>query len=231
MTDAVALNASCPRNVFVARQKSSWVNVGVLLDILRLLFAALGDVVRTHSVVLHMDACRTHLHPSIAKACTAAGVFLMYIPASTTGWLQPLDVSVFAPYKLWVAREIERRRLATAAGTLSRAEVLEVYCRGIPAVMEARCWSSSFAVTGLSGQDRLSGQLMRRLQLAAPEHISSTVPSLADLQCIYPRGANVPVEELFELVLKRQALHPNPHAAIRLPRRARLPPRLASEAV
>jgi hypothetical protein len=223
LSDVAALNEGCPRNVFFTRRKSSWVNAQVLLEIIGLLVACLGDVLRTHTVVLYMDACRTHLHASVARACAEAGVYVVYIPASTTAWLQPLDVCVFSRYKLWVVRELERQRLATATGSLTRAEVIGVYSRGIPAVMESQCWSRAFAVTGLSGQEGLSSELQKRLQWVSSEPVPPTLPSLADLRSIYPRGAHVPLEEIFALAVRREMPRSGPGAMLRLGRRARLP--------
>jgi hypothetical protein len=221
--DMQNLNSACARNVFFIRRNSSWVNVAMLLEILELLRRSLGQLTRTHSIVLHMDACRTHLHPSIVKACTRAGIYLMYIPASTTGWLQPLDVCVFSRYKDWVARELEQRRLATATGSLSRADVLDVYARGIPAVMHAHGWARAFELTGLKGQGNLSEELKKRLQWSAEDQVPSSLPSLTDLQNIYPAGAQVPIQELFELAVQREMDAGLPRITLRLPSRARLP--------
>ena len=213
------MNAVCPRNVFVIRRRSSWVNSAMMCEIIELIVACLGGVLESHSVVLSMDTYRAHLHSSVLSACAEAGVFVMFIPASTTGWLQPLDVCVFAKYKLWVVRELERRRLAAASGKLSRVEVLDVYCRGIPAIMHAQSWARAFELTGLSGQTCLSGELQKRLRWDASVEVPSTLPSLAALQSVYPRRSHIPLEELFALPLRREAAA----RALRLPRRARLP--------
>jgi hypothetical protein len=227
--DVAATNEACPRNVFCIRRKSSWVNTPLLLEILRLLVDCLGEVLRTHTVVLYMDACRTHLHRSVASVCAEVGIFVVFIPASTTAWLQPLDVCVFGRYKLWVARELERRRLATATGRLSRAEVMNVYTRGIPAIMESQSWVRAFQVTGLSGQEHLSMELMKRLQWDAAEGVPSNLPSLSDLRSIYPRGSTIPLEEIFALALQREELSLDRGRVLRLPQRARLPSRPPGE--
>jgi hypothetical protein len=230
--DAADLNSTCPRNVFVARRRSSWVNAPMLCEIVGLLAASLGNVIRSRAVVLCMDTYKAHLHNSVLAACARAGIFIMYIPASTTGWLQPLDVCVFNRYKMWVVRELERLRLATPTGTLPRAVVLDAYCRGICSVLEAQSWSRAFAVTGLSGQGDLSAELKRRLQWDIAERVPSTLPSLSDLQSIYPRNSHIPLAELFALSLQHEARRlVDPARMLRLPRRARLPGPVAAGSV
>lgn len=162
--DVAQLNSACPSNVFFVRRKSSWVNVAVLLEILELFSALLQHTLRTHRVILHMDASRVHLHASVARARSRAGLFLMYIPASTTAWLQPLDVSVFSQYKAWVRAELERKRLVAPAGVLSRSDIMSAYSDGIRAILEAKGWANAFEVTGLRGQSNLSTDLMSRLR-------------------------------------------------------------------
>jgi hypothetical protein len=220
--DVRQLNGTCSRNVFFIRRKSSWVNAKLLVEIVHLLAQCLRGVLATHRVVLHMDAFRAHLHTSVLRACARAGLFLMFIPASMTGWLQPLDVCVFSSYKRWVGSEVEKKRLASPAGSISRAEVMDAYSRGIGAVMEAQSWQHAFEATGLRGQDRLSSELVLRLQWAVPHVVPSTFPSLGDLQAVYPAGSHIPVEELFELLVRCER-----PAQLVLPRRARLPPAVA----
>ena len=227
--DVAELSSTCPGNAFVARRRSSWVNAPVFCEIIGLLAASLGQVIRSFTVVLCMDTCKAHLHTSVLAACADAGIFIMYVPALTTGWLQPLDVCVFSRYKLWVVRELERLRLATPTGSLPRAAVLGAYCRGIRSVLEAQSWARAFAVTGLSGQGNLSAELRKRLQWDAAEQVPSTLPPLSDLQSVYPRNFHIPVEELFALPLRREARRLlDPSRMLRLPRRARLPSPLAA---
>ena len=217
--DVAHLNGTCSRNVFFARRKSSWVNAGLLVEIVKLLAKCLGTVVQTHRVVLFVDALRAHLHSSVLKACAAAGLFVVVIPACTTAWLQPLDVCVFGRYKRWVRHELERKRLAAAGGKLDRVDVMDVYCRGLGVVVEANAWQHAFAVTGLKGQLDVSQELRLRLKWEVPPVIPAALPSLSDLQAIFPKGATIPLDDLFELFLRLERPVP-----LRLRLRARLPP-------
>jgi hypothetical protein len=216
-SDVVELNAKAPRNVFFVRRQSSWVNEQALVEIICLLTTCLKEVMKTRRVILYMDTYKAHLGVRVIKECTKAGVFLAYIPAGTTALLQPLDACVFSLYKRWVRHELEQKRLGAPSAALSRLDILDAYCRGIPAVLEARAWQGAFVSTGLRGQDGLSQDLTLRLQ-GAWRPIPRSLPSLEDLQAVYPRGMHIPVAELFEL-----ALRVSQPAQLVLPLRARLP--------
>ena len=97
---------------------------------------------------------------------------------------------------------------------------MHVYSKGIGVVMEAKSWVRAFELTGLRGQEGLSRDLIWRLQWDASQTVPSSLPSLSDLQAVWPRGSHIPLEELFELVLRRS----RPLQLV-LPQRARLPPR------
>ena len=120
-------------------------------------------------------------------------------------------------YKGWVLSELERRRLAAPSGMMSRGEIVAVYCEGLRAVVDSKPWADAFEATGLRGQRRLSSHLKSRLGWEVPPVVPSTLPSLSDFQAIFPRGAQIQFDELFELALSCSQL-----VRLVLPRRARL---------
>lgn len=211
----------CKDNVLVVRRKSSWVTAEFMVQLLQLLARCLKSQLQTHHVVLHMDTCPAHLHPSVLKACSDAGMYLQVIPASATAWLQPLDVSVFAKFKNWVTRELERQRLSSTSGMLTRPEVLDVYRRGVDEVIRAQCWARAFELCGLRGQERISSRLLARLELDEPLAIGCDLPSLADLQVVFPTGKDIPIELCFQTALTKTAARPA--SVLRLALSARLP--------
>ena len=89
----------------------------------------LQEELKSRHVVLHLDVLSAHFHVSVLKACSAAGFHVHYIPACATSMLQSLDTSVFSKFKRRVSDEIERCRLASADGQLSRAQTGRVASR------------------------------------------------------------------------------------------------------
>jgi hypothetical protein len=226
MDDVASLNATCPRNVFVIQRKSAWVNTPVLLEIIGLLSEVLRRVIQTRAVILSLDTFRTHLCRPVVKAFADAGIFVLYVPALTTGWLQPLDVAVFSEYKRKVREEVERRRLAAPAGSggLSKPQVVDAYCQCIASVFESKSWARAFELTGLRGQDGLAAELKERMRWAETDFVAPTLPSLSELRAVYPRRAIVPVADIFRLVVQRDGLRGAGRVRLRVPLRARLPP-------
>lgn len=138
--DAAEAARRCSDHVLMVRRKSAWVNAEFAVQLVNLLAKCLKDKLRTFHVVLYMDTCPCHMHKSVLKACSEAGIYPVFVPASTTGWLQPLDVAVFAKFKGWVTREIERERLSSTSGQLSRPTILDIYRRAVDAVVRSQGW-------------------------------------------------------------------------------------------
>lgn len=219
--DVAELADRCEGNVQIIRRKSAWVNAGFTATVVDTLADCLKEELRKRQVVLHMDTCPAHTHVDVLKACSRAGIFVHFVPASSTAWLQPLDVAIFSKFKGWVVREVERQRLASATGSLTRPQVLDIYRRGVVDVIQAQGWARAFEVTGLRGQDKLSSGLLSRLNASSPPMVSSELPSFADLQVIFPAGMDIPIEELFATALARTAVRGG--SVLRLPQSARLP--------
>lgn len=219
LRDLTFLRGMASSRVHILRRASSWLNTSLLVDIIALLARCLEEELQTHHIILSMDAHKVHLGPAVARACARAGFHLMYIPASMTGWLQPLDLVVFRKFKAWVCHEVERQKLASADGRLANYEVVATYIRGAEAVVAGQCWRRAFELAGLGGQSNVSQRLKRRLQWEEVPTIPNTLPELCDLQAVYPRRYNIPIDEIFDLVLA-----PSRPPPLVLPAAARLPP-------
>lgn len=214
------LNATSEENTFFIRRKSGWVNNVVLVQILELLAASLGSVLETHRVVLSMDTYKAHLHLDVVRACSRLGLFLYFIPASLTKFLQPLDLLVFKKYKDWISTEIEKVRVVAPAGKLTKEQVFSVCAAGVRAVMEGEPWGRAFEIAGLDGQTGASAELLKRLGCIGPVSVAATLPSAVDLLAVYPRRSKIPIDELFALALRTAPVAARP--LLVLPKRARL---------
>jgi len=216
------LAARCGGGVRFLRRKSSWVNADLMVELIKILSRSLGELVRTRHVILHMDTHSAHTRAKVLRACGRAQLLTHFIPASATGWLQPLDVTVFAQYKRWTVGEAERQRLAATSGALSGFDMLDIYRRGVEAVIQGRSWAKAFEHAGLRGQSGLSAQLLSRLEAASAPVVGSEFPTLAELQACFPKGMDIPIDELFAAALLRPA-HLQP-PRLKLARSAKLPP-------
>ncbi len=217
--DAELLAGKCQGNVLIVRRHSSWVNASFMAEVVDAFALCMRDELKKYEVVLHMDTLPSHMHVGVLRRCSEAGIHPHFVPAKTTGWLQPLDVAVFSVLKGWVVREVERHRLESTSGLLTRAQVLDIYRLGVDAVIRSRNWAHAFELTGLAGQSQLSKRLMDQLNYAAPPTISSELPKYSDFELVFPCHKDVPVDELFRAALAKEKRE----GILRLPKSARLP--------
>jgi hypothetical protein len=91
-------------NIFILRRQSSWANADTLADVVRLLAKVLKPLAQHRHVALTLDACPVHFSERVARACARASIFLQFVPAHMTAWLQPLDAYVFLPLKRFLQR-------------------------------------------------------------------------------------------------------------------------------
>ena len=193
------LGGRCLGNVRVLRRKSSCVSAVLTVEPVQMLASCLQDHLKTPQGVFYMDTCPAHLHPTFFKACSDAGMHLQVIPASATAWLQPLDVSVFGKFKSWVVREVERQRLGSSSGMLSRAEMLEVYRMAVDEVIRGQGWARAFELCGLKGQGQVSTRLLTRLSAGVPPAMGPDIPALEDHQNVFPQDMLSPIAATFRL--------------------------------
>ena len=216
--DVAEFRSRCRDRVLISRRKSSWVNAATMVEVVKVLATCLEGL-HGHHVVLHMDVCPSRTHASVLQACSDANFFVHFIPAGTTSALQPLDVAVFSRFKLWVSREVERRRLELPSGLMTRADTLDIWRRGVDQVIRSQGWRQAFEQCGLVGQGNLSASFAVRLDFGSWPPIGNGMPSLADLQVVFPANRCIQLELLFQSALTKEKRA----SVIRLPRRARLP--------
>ena len=209
------LQAACPANVFLVRQRSAWSNVETCMRVLRLLAAALRrhEAAAVHpplkrlQPVLLMDACRLHIHSSVARSCAALGIWLVVVPARLTWLLQPLDTRAFQIYKEHFRAAYQRARLETADGQLAVADFLAAFFDTIRRVLQGRRWASAFEGDGFGPrQAKVSAYILRELQYDEPPAVPSEAPTSEMLQLWFPRRSAVPEAILMQPYRRQLAL-------------------------
>jgi hypothetical protein len=123
------------------------------------------------------------------------------IPAKITYCLQPLDVYVFALLKAAQRQNSQTRCIASATGEVSLELSLLSLSDAIAAVMNGRSWGHAFEHLGLGGiQTRLSGGLLKQLQLNSVPIVDSLFPTLEELVACFPKRLFIPIDEVFGCV-------------------------------
>ena len=153
--------------------------------------------------ILLLDACRLHLHRSLAQVCSQEGIWLVVIPAKLTWLLQPCDTHAFLEYKAYLKAEHQRMQIATGAGELSTSDFLHAMCQTIRFVLQGRRWAPAFCKNGFGAppcQGDVSGYILRQLELDAAPAVCAARPSEAVLRLCYPRRATIPQAALLNPV-------------------------------
>ena len=192
-----ALQRACPRNVTLLRQTSAWSNGCVTARIVRALAAAVRAAEGAHGtfqIILLLDAAKIHYVPTVLRACRAAGVWPVLVPAKMTYLLQPLDTHAFASYKAYLKRAYQVARMTSVSGSgdLQLSEFMQCVYDTIRQVLQGRGWTAAFEGDGFGARQlRLSPRVRHRLQLDAAVDVTAARPSDGQLRACFPRRARL----------------------------------------
>lgn len=195
--DYLSLIPRLPNNILLWREKSAWTNVGILERILKCLRMSLAPVAHKYQVILSMDCARQHVPPRVAQAATRQGFFLMYVPASLTWLLQPLDTHVFRRYKRLLASALQDARTKSERGDLTTQEWIHCICAATRKGLQGKSWSSAFADNGMCEAQTLVSAYIRSMIGGPVDDISAERPSLEQLSALFPRGMKIHGPSLF----------------------------------
>lgn len=190
------------------RRKSSWIDTSTFVAILKILHRCLKPIADNIHVILLVDCCPVH---ASARTCATAARFgfrLVMIPANMTSLLQPLDVYCFAGLKQKHRDAVDRAAMRGQDGGIEIAQHFKLLFDCVAAYVNGTTWTNAFRRCGFGDDAVLLGsRLRRKLQwpFTTPA-ISTTLPSLSDLQAVWLRGKTIPIDALFYLA-KHQVAH------------------------
>ena len=187
-----ALASHKPANFHIWREDSAWNNSKMMCRVLTLLVKCLAAFAETHQIVLVLDVARCHFKASVLGYATRLGVKLVFIPASLTFLLQPLDVFFFWRLKSRLRRKWLELTVASASGTISNQVWLQAVMEVTSSLLCILKWKHAFESVGLLGEGLLSARVLQHLGWQdLPGGITSDLPSMEQLQCVFPRRTKV----------------------------------------
>ena len=217
--DMAALQAACPPNVHLVRQKSAWNNKQLMMRIMTMLAVALRPHLPLLQPILLLDACRVHIPPEVIYRCMALRIWPVVVPARLTWLLQPCDTHAFLKFKVFLKKAYQSARVRAASRELSIAEFLACMYSAILQVLQGNVWGSAFDADGFGQrQQQLSSYVQRQLQITEPLSLPDSLPSEEMLRHCFPRGAKVPHVALLRPLqpAPKPAALPKPPVGIRL---------------
>ena len=186
------LEARAPPNVTLVRQKSAWVNTGLLVRIVRRVGLVLRPYASSCQAVLVMDACCVHFAEPVLKACRIWGLWPVFVPARLTWLLQPCDTHAFGKYKSKLKVAYQASRVETPGGDLAIGQFLGCMYSTIREVFQGVRWSVAFDSDGLGrGQSEVSMCIREKLALLVPIAVPNMLPTEEQLRVCFPRRATV----------------------------------------
>lgn len=124
----------------VLRQQSAWTSAANTAQILKEIAEVLKSFPSKQGVVL-LDCAPAHLPRQVMAMARKCKLQLIYIPAQTTDYLQPLDLQGFSPFKQYLKRKHQELRSYSEHGLVPPLAWLWQCCMQAP----HEFWGSAMA--------------------------------------------------------------------------------------
>ena len=192
-------------NIVVQRRKSAWIKSGDLAVVLREVGRALRPFRDTHAFVLALDVCPTHWTTCVARAAAESNLGIVFVPPSTTAFLQPLDVHVYNHLKRAARHGLEDLYIRDTVGHVANRDIIRMWAHAVCDVLNSRCWRFAFASCGFGHNQANIGERCRyRCGLAEPPHVGCDLPTLSMLQLCTSMRVQLPLGWWSHLPLRAQ---------------------------
>ena len=173
---------------------SGWTNTDSLCKILTSIRRPFSTNFPERPIVLYLDSAAQHASKRVLAHANRLRVQLVFVPASLTWLLQPLDTHVFSLFKRRMVSVQQQIRSDAADGRLPAVSWLRILDQAIRDVIQSRDWQRAFSGNGLLGC-----------------HAGLRPCVLEGLGCFLPLAPRPPTEEEMCSVVGRRRI------AIRMP--------------
>ena len=160
--DMKAVERLVPSNVYLVRQKSSWLDKSLFSLALTWLAKATAALNASHQVVLILDCASVHLTPDIWIKSRSLGIDLVFIPRKLTWLLQPCDTHLFRRYKHWLSMYIKDSMAEAGMKKASLLCVVKGMLASVRGVLQTHKWSRAFSENGFGDQQKLVSHRVKK---------------------------------------------------------------------
>ena len=203
LCDLRILEPEIPPNVYVVRQKSSWINDALFQQTLRWLHSALQPWRCSHEMVLVLDCASAHLTPAVLLTARSLSIHLVFVPRKMAWLLQPCDTHVFRRYKAWMHRELRADMIRLGCSHPTLLQMIRLIVRTDQEVIQRHTWARAFDDDGWCAESKSCSARVRRALGDVPNTPAhpGRLPSLQDLQSILPRQRSRVAAELMYAII------------------------------
>ena len=186
-TVAKGFAALPPTRLRLLRRKSSWVTTDCMIRILADVREALQPWLPMVKPILVLDTASPHLPKRLMSFAKRKGFQLLFVPASSTGLLQPLDTSAFSAFKHWIKRKNQQLRRTAQGGEPQQLEFLWQLGQAPREFFASRQWAHAFESVGC-GRDvtKLHSALRNFMQNPVSLPLPAK-PTPAEMALIWPK--------------------------------------------
>lgn len=195
---AAALRTHLDANTVLWTCTKAWVTSALMCKIVALLHERLRPYQHECHFILSSDGYRAHLTRPVWRAFNRARIMYFLIPAKMTWALQPCDTHVFAPLKDCLRHECQMLTLSSPDGRLTMTLLIRALAQSIAKILRGVSWRGAFWDLGLTGvQATLSDRCLEKLGMRNRPRIGGGLPSLEQLQSVFPARAVLPIDDIF----------------------------------
>ena len=197
------MRRTLPPNVFLWSQRRAWTTGELMVAVVKTLRQCLESDLVDRQVILSSDVFRAHTTKAVWRALARLNFFYFLIPARMTWVMQPCDTHVFAQFKRHLQEAAQTAAVRDQKGYVPLATLFDIVGDTVQVVLRGKRWAHAFHDLGLAGnQEGLSASVLQKLGLAAAPQVGASLPTLAQLQEIWPTNAVIPIDLAFGTVTK-----------------------------
>ena len=197
--DAPSIVARLPRNIYVVRRRSAWMDLPMMIQVIRLLGEIVQPMLHAITPVLIMDACKMQFAEPVVRACCRSCISLIIVPARMTWLLQPCDTHAFHRFKLELRSLILAERARAVNGSFGAVSFFDCLFNAVRRVLQGVSWSRAFDGDGYTCFQASTSKYVRRVLELPCQHAAPCTPlTEEDLRPIFPRGSTIPIGALLD---------------------------------
>ena len=188
--DLHILERESATNIYVVRAKSSWITAGLFIFLLQTLTKKLRQNAVTKQPILLLDGSPVHVTPAVWQAARRNGIFLCFIPASLTWFVQPLDVSIIRKLKAHVRSHYRKMQIEKRQAEIPVVDVIRILMESVRTVLQGVAWAPAFDACGYSAHENGVCSQIRRMFARAPDlplSTPTTRPPDREIENILPK--------------------------------------------
>ncbi|RLO02825.1 hypothetical protein DYB28_009447 [Aphanomyces astaci] len=170
----------------VTTSEKGWTNSFICRKWLSMLSSAIPTST-ARPILLIVNGCSSHYSNYIYDEAQRLEILLLFLPANSTHMFQPLDVTVFRPFKQAIRQEIANDKWNDVASSISKQEAIAIACRVWTLTTKESSITNGFDCTGLCPPS-LDKMLYRLSIFKPPQDASVAIDDTWLKQCAIVRN-------------------------------------------